>query len=605
MAGLTAPIILPHQKNSFFILNSIKMKNLSNFQNPFSQCFLVVIMFFIYGTRMSGQYDLLHQHPSDQVNRNDAVAIADDGSGHTYLAGDFMNTITLGAFTLTTIPNPQGNGWPFTSFIGKFDSNTSTWVWAKNIVLVPGQNYNGSNISSYVRSKIWDMTLDNQGNIYITGEYAGTVSFDNITLTSTKQGSLPTNDIFIAKLNSSGNFVWAKSFGSKAGWDSCKSIAVDGSNNIYAGGFFTTKVVSCDGTDVDKYDVFVIKLNNAGTSLWQKRYSSSLNPCGCTGCNISNNYLNDLSTDASGNVYISGTYFSTMSFGTGPSMSITSTNGTNDIFVAKLNGSGITQWVKSAGGPVLDVTNAVYTDVSGNVYTGSQMNNSALVSKYNSNGTFLWSVNPYSGLTNSTVTRINPFNNSLLVNDAITGFKTISMSDGSVISSDSLIGNTVTGSLLIKDVEVAGSGYVFNLNARWGYVTLDNLTVTASCTSGGFPACSVFGDMVMIRTSLTPPPPAYNVAGTPFKPDASNFNAFEIYPNPAKDVLQVTLPPSEKDMTFVIQNQFGKTIWSDKVDSLRSSMNIHLDGNQFQNGIYYLVCLINGEIQTKRFVIAK
>jgi hypothetical protein len=570
------------------------------FQIPLYHGMLFISMLFFSLTRLSAQYDLLHQHPSDQVNRNDALAIADDGSGNTYLAGDFMNTITLGSFTLNTIPNPQGNGWPFTAFIGKFNSNSNTWVWAKNIVLTAGLNYNGQNASSYVRSKIWDMTLDGQGNIYITGEYAGTVSFDNITLTSTKQGSIPTNDIFIAKMNANGSFVWAKSFGSKAGWDSCLSIAVDGSNNIYAAGFFTNKVVSCNGVNIDKYDAFVIKLNNAGSSLWQKRYASSLSPC-----NTTNNYTNDVSVDASGNVYITGTYMSTMSFGNGPSLSITAINGTSDIFTAKLNGTGTTQWVKSSGSDLTDIGNAVYSDAAGNVYIGGRLNNVAVVNNYNPDGSFLWSVNPYVGSANSSITRIIPFNNSLLVNDSNTGFKTISLSDGSEISANPLIGNKITGDVLIRDVEVSGSAYVFNLNARWGYVALDNLTVTASCIGGGSPPCSPFGDMVMIKEAASPPP-AFSGVETDNNPMESDLSqVLYVYPNPTQETLHITTPKSEKKISLIIHNQFGKTIWSDQVDGDGSVTTIDLNANQFQNGIYYLVCLCNGEIRTERFVVEK
>lgn len=584
------------------------MKNFSlQLSTPFSRRMGFGLLMLLCAARLPGQYDLLSQEPEILSFNEWAHAISDDGQGNTCLAGVFQNSITLGSITLTTVPTPPGDGWPSTAFIGKFNSNSNSWLWAKTIALVVGSGQN-----TYKRSVILDMTLDNSGNIYITGEYAGTVLFDNIQLTSTKQGSVPTNDIFVAKLNSSGVFTWAKSLGSKAGWDSGRSIVLDGTNNIYVGGFFTNKVASCSGSNVEQKDVYLAKLNNAGTSLWQKRYASNVAPCGCTGCNITNNSGYDVAVDGSGNVYLTGTYYATMSFGNGPGMSITSVNGTNDVFAAKINGSGTTQWVKSAGGSTLDYGRAIYTDVAGNVYAGGFMGANAFTSKYSATGALLWSVNPFplsTAFPSSDVKCILPYDNSLLVYDLYIGFKTLSMTDGAVITSDSLVGNgdynnEAPGHFSIRDAEIAGSGYVFNLDGLCGTVVLDNLTLTSSCVCGS--SCAG-RDILMVRTSASPPlaaPPVENATVQIIASHDMPKSDFTFYPNPTTGVLNIDLPTSDEEVRVTIQNHFGKIIWTGIADPDHRSMTINLD-NRYSEGIYYISYCTSRETVTKPLIVAR
>jgi len=542
----------------------------------------VLALLLFNGTKASAQYDLLHQHTGSFPQGN---AIVDDGQGNTCLAGqNNYETITLGSFTLTT------NG--RTGYIGKFNSNSNTWLWAKQITLVAGQTGSLSN----TLSSIEDMAMDNAGNIYITGHYKGTIKFDNIQLTSTKLGAIPSLDIFVAKLNANGSFLWAKSLGSKAGWDSGRTIALDASNNVFVAGWFANRIVDCGWGDVEQKDIYLAKLNNAGTTLWQKRYASNLSPCVS-----SSMYGNDLSTDVSGNVCMTGIYVGTVSFGNGAALSISATGGTTDAFTVKINGSGTTQWVRSLGSNGGDAGNAIYTDASGNVYAGGGMAGNAFVTKYSSLGGHIWSVNPFPPSTEfpfSGIHRITPYSGSLLVNSSSVGFKTISMVDGSVISSDSLIGNELAG-FSIRDVDIAGSGFVFSLSGGCDTVSIGNLTLTGTCGAG---------DIFMVRNSGGAPP-AYQAESNITDPLATfqvvAENEIEVYPNPASDQLHITLPEREQETTLFIQNQFGQTIWAEKFESQRSTATISLDGQNFQSGIYYLICLSNGEVTTRRFIVEK
>ena len=86
----------------------------------------------------------------------------------------------------------------------------------------------------------YSVTVDSSGNIYTTGLFQGTVDFDpgagtaNLTSNGNK-------DAAVLKLDSSGNYVWAKSFGGTR-MDFAWSVAVDSSGNVYTTGYFNGTV---------------------------------------------------------------------------------------------------------------------------------------------------------------------------------------------------------------------------------------------------------------------------------------------------------------------------------------------------------------------------
>ena len=115
------------------------------------------------------------------------------------------------------------------------------------------------------------------GAIYTTGFFSATVDFDPgagvFNLTSAGSG-----DIFISKLDASGNFVWAKQMGGIA-YDKCYSIAIDtaGSGALYTTGVFEGTADFDPGagtlnlTPAGQYDIFISKLDSSGNFVWAKR----------------------------------------------------------------------------------------------------------------------------------------------------------------------------------------------------------------------------------------------------------------------------------------------------------------------------------------------
>jgi len=190
------------------------------------------------------------------------------------------------------------------------------------------------------------------------------------------------------------------------------------------------------------------------------------------------------------------------------------------------------------------------------------------------------------------------------VNDGYVGFKTVSPVDGSVMTSDSLVGNASPGpQYFIMDTEIAGSGFVFTVTSKCGEVTIGGTSLTS------LDSCPFNGKNFFLVRNGSEGPPAFQAEEDITDPLAAFHEVagdeFEIYPNPAKDQLYINLPENDKTITLFIQNQYGRTVWSEIVESQQRTVSINLISHNFQSGIYYLICLSNGEVVTRQLIISK
>lgn len=181
-------------------------------------------------------------------------AIAADAAGNAYLAGNFNDSADFdpgpGVFDL--VSNGSSD-----IFVVKLD-NYGNLAWAKQM--------GGSS-----EDAAYTLAVDTLMNVYTAGSFGTTADFDpgngNFNITATGM-----YDIFISKLNASGNFVWAEKIGGDS-LENALAMTVDKSGNIYATGYFTSK---CDfdpgiGTytlsSAGRYDIFTVKLGPGVTGV--------------------------------------------------------------------------------------------------------------------------------------------------------------------------------------------------------------------------------------------------------------------------------------------------------------------------------------------------
>ncbi|MBA6152342.1 SBBP repeat-containing protein [Gelidibacter maritimus] len=117
------------------------------------------------------------------------------------------------------------------------------------------------------------LTVDMDGNVYITGGFSGTVDFnpDAETLSLTSNGQ---SDIFIQKLDPNGNLLWVKQIGGTH-YDIGNAIKTDANGDVYILGNFNNTIDFDPGEGIfnmtgSSHDMFLLKLTSDGSFIWAK-----------------------------------------------------------------------------------------------------------------------------------------------------------------------------------------------------------------------------------------------------------------------------------------------------------------------------------------------
>lgn len=292
--------------------------------------------------------------------------IASDSQNGTFTCGYSYGNSSFGVFNLFGVGNSDG------FLIRQYSS--SSWVWAKSI----------AGILDY--AEINDIISDKKSNKYVIGTYYGTIQFGINSITSSGL-----SDVFVAKIDSSDNYIWVRTLGGN-GYDQGASIDIDTSGNIYIAGDFSINANfgSINVNSKALRDAFVAKLDSNGAWIWAKNAGGSLD-----------DKASGVAVDNHGNVYLSGSFYNKAYFS---SISINA-EGYDDAFIAKLDAAGNWIWAKNAGGSDFDFSKGVAVDTSGNAYLygsffteatfgsitlTSAGNDDGYIAKINSTGNWLW-----------------------------------------------------------------------------------------------------------------------------------------------------------------------------------------------------------------------
>ena len=280
-----------------------------------------------------------------QFGRSSGRNVAADDNGNVFTTGSFFGTADFdpgpGVFNLTS----SGFG---DIFITKLDPDGS-FVWAAQM--------------GGVSSEIGLGVTVHDGDVYSTGDFRGPTDFDPGpgVFELTPPGG---RDVFVSKLDSDGNFVWARQMGgsglaSARGW----GVAVDGSGNVHTVGHFSETADFDPGTSVFHLtsagldDVFVSKLDNAGNFVWTRRIGGADDDLGY-----------GIAIDASGRVFTTGSFRGTVDFDPGSGVFHLSTVLGVDPFISRLDSAGNFVWAQQMTGTGFDAGRGVAVDDSGNVY---------------------------------------------------------------------------------------------------------------------------------------------------------------------------------------------------------------------------------------------
>jgi hypothetical protein len=244
-----------------------------------------------------------------------------DKDANVVIVGNFNGSLDFGNGTLT------GKGLD-DAFVTRFDSAGNA-SWSKAF-------------GDGDRQEIERVAVDSDDDIFVTGHFSGSMDFGCGPLTSTKG-----LDVFVGKLDPMGTCLWSRRLGG-AGDQFARGIGVDASGDVFLAGSLWGSTDFGEGTITSQgfEDIFLIKLDPDGNTLWAKTFgdSDSQEPW-------------DLAVDEAGNVALTGYVLGKVDFGNEP----TTGSGMPDAFVAKFDGDGNAMWSRRFGDASLQFGQSVAT----------------------------------------------------------------------------------------------------------------------------------------------------------------------------------------------------------------------------------------------------
>ncbi len=352
---------------------------------------------------------------SGSISFSSADALYIDGSNNLYISGSCYNVSGPVDFDpgagVHNVSNPSGNN----MYLLKLDFN-GDYIWDKQFL---------DPLNSGAFDKIQAIKVDASGNIYATGGFGGTLDFDpgagTYNLSTGSTSGTNGTEIFILKLDASGNFTWAKMLKSNTLSTNLNygySIDTDASGNVYTTGYYAYAMDADPGTGVFTLNIdpttngiqYVSKLDTNGNYVWAYDIKGQHNV----------NVKPSLALDNASNMiitsypYNSNATFMDLDFGTGTYFLPADTGA----LVFKINTNAGFIWAKSTARTISAGTassqnygTGLTLDSAGNIYTTGYFGNNGptdfdpsaaiftlsstgsydgYVSKLDTNGNFIW-----------------------------------------------------------------------------------------------------------------------------------------------------------------------------------------------------------------------
>jgi len=541
----------------------------------------------------------------------------------------------------------------FNTQVIKFDASANL-LWTKQSASDGGM------------SDCWYMiSVDHEGMPYFHGHAQGTNYFDG--------NAVETNGANLVKLNGDGSVIWQKSFTMpKTQSISPSGIVNDLANNCYAWGTFTDSL-TIEGTLLrntygNGYMAYIVKCDKQGAVQWTRTLETDNTITGVGGItadkagnvlitgwfydtlHINNIYLvshgngvlgdiflikyapdgslvfasnfggtqstmgRSVSSDLQNNIYLSGGFRGTVTFG---NYSLTSL-GSYDAFIVKCSPDGTPVWAKQAGGTGTERAHVIVTDSAGNSYVSglfwstlmhfgnisitSPYINNLFLAKYSPDGTPLWAHAQRSAYYTWPAYQMG-------LDEEGGCYMAGTYQDSLSFDNGPSIAGQVYNNFLVKydsqgtyqwnkniSQSAFSPGYTdmmsltaFNKNSILvgGRITNDTLTLGTnklySFNSGAFVA--LLGDDLPLGT----------------RDKTTDSGQVKVYPNPASGILNLKLDePAGTTITYSIFNEQGKPVFSGKV-KCEAITTIRLP--QLQTGVYFISVNDGSKLFHEKFIL--
>jgi uncharacterized delta-60 repeat protein len=478
-----------------------------------------------YNNSGAQQWAIRYNSPGNGPDIPSSIAV--DNLGNVYVTGKTFNTL--------------------------FDYDAATIKYNSDGIQQWAVIYSGdSNSSDYANS----IAVNNSGDVFITG----TSKLSNQTGVR--------SDFLTVKYNSSGILQWTSKYHGAANEENegfC--IALDNLGNIYAAG----ECSEFSGLQ----DYCVIKYNSSGSQIWKANYNSS---------NIHRDIISGMVLDTSGNVYVTGSAY-------------TSGSGL-DYETIKYSSSGQRLWVvKYSGSNSDDWANSISIDNSGNIYvTGQSIANGLFgcaTIKYNTAGVQQW-VARYQ-LTQS-------------YSASASEVKLDNSGNVYIVGQTSQSPETGYYDFLTVKYNQAGVQQWFKTYNGTGNYYDEGLCISLDNNENIIVAGYSDGTVSLHNKDITTIKYIQQVGITPISfnvPD--NFSLFQNYPNPFNPTTKIKFDlPKNSFVKIIVFDITGRMI-SELVNTnlQEGSYETEFNGENLSSGIYYYTIEAGSFIETRKMILVK
>ncbi len=486
----------------------------------------------VYVIKYDANGNMLWARSIGGIQTDIGEAIAADAEGNVYVGGNFSSPALL--FSVDDTLHNSNPGYN-SIFLAKYDANGNI-LWYKK--------------EGGLNTVITDLAIDDSAHLYITGAlYNPSVIFGPDTLYNNSAGG--ESDIFIVKLDSAGNEIWATSSGASQS-EYTSSISLDPFGNIlvtggFEFGYFILGNDTLTNPAIDSDDFFVVKYNNNGIPLWAKR-AGAVNDADESGSSIT--------SDQHGNVYVTGSFKSgIMYFGATPLANTDNSGNTHDIFIAKYDPNGNVLWIKKEGGSYWDYGNTIAVDDYGHVFVSGSFHSYTIT-----------------------------FGSNTLVNTLGTNkdmYLTCYDTSGTVLWAKKAGGNDYEECV---DMVIGPNGYVF----LTGYYS--SLTTTFdNDTLNSLPVGS--GDLFTAKLN-------YSTIGLE---ELNPFGEITVFPNPTSSQIFIESNECFVNATIMLENSVGQIV---RKSTKISGKQIILERDNLPPGIYFIYLKEGDKTMSKKVIVA-
>lgn len=431
----------------------------------------------------------------------DMGAFYADQAGNAYATGYFLGSIDFDGTSGTDI---------HTSATGAFDIFLTTYDQLGHYrftLTLPGTSFFNMGKS---------ITTDLSGNIYLSGYFSGSVDFDPGSGQSILNG-VGLKDIFIAKYDSTGRFIWAKQIGGPDNETAFSLLVQD--DKLYVTGGFEGTVDFNPGSGVSNYtsqgnaDIFILKLDTAGHYNWNKRIGFTDNDEG-----------HKITAGLNGALYITGFFGWQTDFDPGTGTATLSAAGADDVFILRLDTAGNFSWARSIGSTNSDEGLDIRTAANGDVYTYMMFRDATDIDPGSGTITFTPSTPGYSDL-------------AIVCLDSTGTYKWAEQIGGDFNEYGGSMAVTANGGLWV-------SGDFFSPTISLGSLTISNIDPFGNAN-----------DIFFTRIG----------GSTQGMEDAEDEHPFEVYPNPSHGTFRIKGITGDQPIDLQVIDLQGRIVSSTRI----------------------------------------